>query len=171
MNHPLPVVTLRALEPEDLDSLYGIENDPECWDVGVTNVPYSRYLLHDYIAGTVGDIYTDKQLRLMIENEEKTVVGIVDLMNFDPRHLRAELGLVIQRVHRHQGYAHSVISTICRYAKEVLHLHQLYVIIPADNLSTLSIFQHAGFHQTAELNDWLFDGTGYHPAIMLQRII
>ena len=59
----LPTISLRALEPEDLDLLYHIENDDELWGVGVTNVPYSRYLLHDFISSTTGDIYTDKQIR------------------------------------------------------------------------------------------------------------
>ena len=40
-------VLLRALEPEDLDMLYQIENNRQLWDVGTTNVPYSRYALHD----------------------------------------------------------------------------------------------------------------------------
>lgn len=43
-------IRLRALEPEDLDMLYEIENDRSLWNVGATNVPYSRYTLHDYIA-------------------------------------------------------------------------------------------------------------------------
>ena len=34
---------LRAIEPEDLDLLYQIENNTELWQVGATNVPYSRY--------------------------------------------------------------------------------------------------------------------------------
>ncbi len=76
------------MEPEDLDVLYQIENDPGTWCVGVVNVPYSRYLLHDYIANATGDIYADKQVRLMIENVEGACVGMVDLVNFDPRHSR-----------------------------------------------------------------------------------
>ena len=39
-------IRLRALEPEDLDELYQIENDRRLWDVGLTNVPYSRFALH-----------------------------------------------------------------------------------------------------------------------------
>ena len=35
----LPRIRLRALEPEDLDVLYGIENDHSLWSVGATNVP------------------------------------------------------------------------------------------------------------------------------------
>ena len=35
-------IFLRALEPEDLDFLYEMENDESLWEVGSTNVPYSR---------------------------------------------------------------------------------------------------------------------------------
>ena len=55
----LTKVRLRAMEPEDLDFLYNIENDRELWNVGNTNVPYSRYVLHDYIANATNDIYSD----------------------------------------------------------------------------------------------------------------
>ena len=51
-----PEIRLRALEPEDLDLLYKIENDMKLWNVGATNVPYSRYTLHDYIATASNDI-------------------------------------------------------------------------------------------------------------------
>ena len=53
MTEQLPIIHLRALEPEDLDSLYNIENDEDLWDVGVTNVPYSRFVLSAYIATSV----------------------------------------------------------------------------------------------------------------------
>ena len=32
-------ISLRAMEPEDLDLLYTIENDTSIWNVGLTNVP------------------------------------------------------------------------------------------------------------------------------------
>ena len=50
-------IRLRAMEPEDLDTLYKIENDMALWDVGMTNVPYSRYALHNYMSGVSNDIY------------------------------------------------------------------------------------------------------------------
>ena len=65
MNTTLPYVRLRAMEPEDLESLYQIENDPELWQVGCTNVPYSRYLLRDFITHSTGDIDTEIQVWLM----------------------------------------------------------------------------------------------------------
>ena len=77
---PLPAISLRALEPEDLDLLYRIENDDALWGVGITNVPYSRFLLHEFLSSCTGDIYTDKQVRLVIENEAHQTVGLADLM-------------------------------------------------------------------------------------------
>ena len=99
------LTTLRAIEPEDLDLLYRIENDARLWNVGTSNVPYSRYVLHDYVAHVTNDIYTDRQVRMMIDNAEGQTVGIVDLVNFDPANRRAELGLVILNDCRRRGYA------------------------------------------------------------------
>ena len=84
-------IRLRAMEPEDLDVLYQIENNQKLWDVGTTNVPYSRYALQNYIVSQTNDIFADRQLRLMIENEEGQTIGIIDIINFEPQHQRAEV--------------------------------------------------------------------------------
>ena len=60
MNDGKADIILRALEPEDLDFLYSIENDPDLWDVGCTNVPYSRHILSEYILANKSDLYADK---------------------------------------------------------------------------------------------------------------
>ena len=36
-------ISLRALEPEDLELIYRLENDPDIWRWGTTTVPYSRF--------------------------------------------------------------------------------------------------------------------------------
>ena len=164
-------IHLRALEPEDLDLLYHIENDQSLWDVGTTNVPYSRYALHDYIAHASSDIYADHQVRLMVENEQGQVVGIADLSDFDPRHLRAELSIVIMKAHRRCGYASAIVSEVSRYALEVLHLHQLYVVIDQCNEASVALFRKYGWHAAATLSDWLFDGSSYRDAIVFQSIL
>lgn len=167
----LPVVRLRAMEPEDLDLLYTIENDTSIWQVGLTNVPYSRYVLHDFMSSNTGDIYTDKEVRLLIENEAKEVVGIVDLLKFDPKNQKAELGLLISSAFRGQGYAKATISLIHDYALSTLHLHQLYVVIAASNETTLALFRQHDYQQSGILQDWLYDGRTYHDAIIMQHLL
>lgn len=166
-----PTIHLRAIEPEDLDLLYRIENDPALWNVGNTNVPYSRFDLHEYIAHNRNDIYTDRQVRLMMENEQKQIVGIVDLINFVPTHLRAEVGIVVEQPFRRCGYATSALSKIAVYAKRVLHLHQLYAVIKEDNQPALCLFRHAGYKDETILHQWLFDGMNYHNALLLHLFL
>ena len=159
-------IKLRAIEPEDLDLLYHIENDVELWNVGTSNVPYSRYLLHDYVANAKNDIYTDRQVRMMVENEEGKVVGVVDLVSFDPANRRAEVGIIIMNDYRRQGYAIAVIDAIKDYALRILHLHQLYAYVDCDNNASMRLFEKAGFCVSAKIKDWLFDGVKYHDSVL-----
>ena len=164
-------VTLRAIEPEDLDLLYQIENDRKLWHVGATNVPYSRYTLHDYIATSSDDIYADRQVRLIIENAERQTVGICDIVRFEPQHLRAEAGIVIMTPYRRQGYAQAALQQLAQYALNILHLHQLYAVVASDNEAALRLFRKAGFEQETQLRDWLFDGHRYANAVIMQRFL
>ena len=188
------MIHLRAIEPEDLDLLYRIENDRTLWNVGTTNVPYSRYTLHDYLANSSDDAYADRQVRLVVElrkepglrnrdsgdcsqntgfgsYETGEVVGMVDLVNFDPKHMRAEAGIVILDECRRKGYATEALVSLCRYASETLHLHQLYAIVSHDNEAALNLFSKAGFMHGVQLREWLFDGKKYHDAWLLQRFL
>lgn len=167
----LPKVALRALEPEDLDMLYVMENDRELWDVSNTNMPYSRFALHEYLASTTGDIYTDKQLRLIITTGDDEFVGMVDLANFNPQHQRAEVGIVIAKPYRAEGYGLAALLQMLRYAHSVLHLHQLYAVVATDNEACRKLFERAGFKADAELKDWIFDGDKYHDAVLLHFFV
>lgn len=159
------------MEPEDLDFLYGIENDRELWDIGETNVPYSRYLLKDYIANTVCDIYTDKQLRLIIENCDSEAVGIIDLINFEPRHSRAEVGIVIKKEFRGKGYAKEAVQILINYARDILHLHQIYACSDVRNTVCISLFDSLGFIHSAVLRDWLSGSCRYGDAVLMQYFL
>ena len=169
-SHLSPLTSLRAIEPEDLDLLYRIENDVRLWNVGTSNVPYSRYVLHDYVANVTNDIYADRQVRMMIDNAEGQTVGIVDLVNFDPANRRAELGLIILNDFRRQGYATATLHQICDYARRILHLHQLYAYVDVHNEASLALFRKAGFSAAVRMPDWLCDGDSYHDAWLMQRL-
>ncbi|MFZ9004262.1 MAG: GNAT family N-acetyltransferase, partial [Robiginitalea sp.] len=77
-------IQLRALEPEDLEFLYALENDPDIWEVSGTVTPYSRKVLRDYLERAHRDIYEVKQLRLAICTAPQTPIGLIDLYDFDP---------------------------------------------------------------------------------------
>ncbi len=170
MKNSCPKINLRAIEPEDLDLLYRIENDRKLWNVGLSNVPYSRYTLHDYIANASDDIYVDRQVRMIVENESGETIGIVDVVNFDPKNCRAEVGLIILDAFRRQGYGCSVLEHIADYALNVLHLHQLFAFIDVQNEASLNLFRKMGYNESDIINDWLYDGKEYHNVALMQLL-
>jgi diamine N-acetyltransferase len=159
------------MEPEDLDWLYRIENDMDSWAHGVTNVPYSRYALRDFIAHSTGDIYTDGQVRMIVETAEGEPVGVADMMSFDAKNNRAEVGIIIERQYRGKGYGTQSLALLADYALRILHLHQLYAVVALDNEKSLRVFEKAGFSKSTLLRDWLYDGKQYHEAALMQKML
>lgn len=162
---------LRALEPEDLELLYTIENEVEHWDTSSTNVPYSRYALRNYLASQSNDIFQDRQVRLVIVSDAGEAVGLLDLFNFSPEHNRAELGIALLRKHRGKGYGTQAIAELVQYARDNMHLHQLSAVVAESNLPSRKLMSDAGFTKVTVLKDWLFTTEGYKNAILLQKIL
>jgi diamine N-acetyltransferase len=154
-------IYLRALEPEDLEFLYAIENDESVWEVSGTQTPYSLFLIRQYLKNAHQDIYEAKQLRLAIcNNQDFQAIGLIDLFDFDPKNRRAGVGIVIQAErNRDQGKGKEALELIIDYAFHQLQLHQLYANISADNVASLSLFTNFGFRQVGLKEQWnLVDG-------------
>ena len=103
-------ISLRALEPEDLELLYEWENNDSYWELSNTFSPFSKYTLKRYLENSHKNIYETGQLRLMIDLiDEKKTIGTIDLFDFDPFHKRAGLGILIAPdTYRRKGYASMV---------------------------------------------------------------
>lgn len=153
-------ILLRAVEPEDLDLMYLVENDSSLWQYGCSNVPYSRYALRRFIEETRNDIFQDTQLRLVMETLDGVAVGFVDLQNFDAMHDRAEVGIVVVPEAQGRGYAKEALMLLSQYAGMHLHLHLLYAVVAARNVVACRLFRCSGYEQNSLLPGWLKDGNG-----------
>lgn len=159
---------LRPIEPSDLDLLYEIENDSRMWAYSYANEPYSKQLLTEYLTSITGDIYADKQLRLVIENESKQAVGLIDLSDFEPRHRRAAVGIVVVAEFRRHGYALQSLNEIARYARDVVGIHQLYATISVKNEASIGLFSKAGYVRTGLLRHWFCRTDLYEDGVLMQ---
>ena len=162
---------LRAMEPEDADLLFDIENDSKEWWIGATMNPIGRAALQNFASGQ-HDLWRDLQLRLMIETREDNpqTVGAVDLYQLDPRNRRAGVGIVIFKEHRGKGHALNSLELLGQYAFEHLGLHQLWAEIPGTHTASLSVFEAAGFSRSGELRDWIRHGDRWVDAFCMQCI-
>lgn len=148
-------VKLRALEPDDIELLYRWENDPEIWDVSNNLTPFSKHILLKYIKSAHLDIYTVKQLRLMIVCiKTNQAVGTIDFFDFDPFHKRAGIGVLIDKDSRGNGYAAEALKLMITYAFQTLRLHQLFCNISVKNQSSFKLFSKAGFSICGTKKEW-----------------
>lgn len=164
-------IRLRAPEPEDLEAMFRFENAADVWEVSNTTGPYSRFQLKQYIEQTQNDLFADRQLRLMIENEQRRVVGIIDLCSFDPLHNRAELGIVVDKEYRRQGIGGTALSLLEEHCFRYLGIHQLFAYIAVDNLPCRRLFAVHGYKEGAVLKDWIHTfGGSYTDVLVVQKI-
>ena len=165
-------VKLRALEKKDIDTLYNWENDQEMWNISCTTAPFSRFVLEQYIESSHLDIYTNGQLRFMIETTSKTpvTVGMVDLYSFEPFHMRAGIGIMIHKGARQKGYATEALDLLIDYAFGFMHFKQLFCEVANDNLISLNLFKNRGFEITGIRKEWVRRGNRWLDAHFLQLI-
>lgn len=164
-------IYLRALEPNDLDFLYTLENDTSIWEISGTSAPYSKQVLQLYLDNAHRDIYDVRQLRLCICNNEDAVVGLVDLFDFDPKNHRAGIGIVVLTPNdRNKGIGNEAVNILMDYAFSTLNLRQLYANVVEDNLGSVHLFEKLGFIRVGIKKDWIYSNGSYKNEILFQKI-
>jgi len=157
-----PNLNLRAVEPSDIDLLLKWENDISVWKVSNTITPYSRFEIEEYVMNAKRDIFSARQLRLMVslpkEDHTSDTIGTIDLFEFDPVHLRAGVGIMIAKEFRGKGYAAEALKILVYYASGGLHLNQLYCNISSDNLVSIHLFETIGFIRCGKKKQWINAG-------------
>ncbi|MGL2963219.1 GNAT family N-acetyltransferase [Flavobacterium sp. RSB2_4_14] len=165
-------IFLRALEPEDLEFIYAIENDETIWEVSNTQTPYSKFLIHQYLENAHQDIYEAKQLRLAIcKKSTFEAIGLIDLFDFDAKNKRAGVGIIIQNeVDRNNGFGKEALGLMIQYAFQQLQLHQLFANIGTENTASIALFATFEFEKIGVKKDWNFINNSFKDEVLLQLI-
>lgn len=165
-------IYMRALEPTDLDFLYEIENDESLWEVSNTSVPFSKYILTQYLENSHRDIFDVKQLRLVIcKKDSDVIVGCIDLFDFEPKHHRVGVGVVIfSEEEKQKGFALQSIELVARYVFQHLNIRTVFANITEDNTASIQLFEKAGFTKIGVKKDWLFINRKFKNELLYQLI-
>lgn len=164
-------INLRALEPEDLDFLFQIENNEAFWEVSHTQAPFSKYLLKQYLENAHLDIFEAKQLRLVIEDQiSLKPIGMIDLFDFNPLHKRAGIGILIHPDFQKNGFASEALQLLISYSFTHLQLHQLFANITFDNSNSITLFSKHSFKKIGIKKDWILNKGIYKDEILFQLI-
>ncbi|HXB40088.1 MAG TPA: GNAT family N-acetyltransferase [Bacteroidia bacterium] len=147
-------ISLRALEPADLEILYKWENNPVIWKVSNTLAPFSKFVLEQYLVNAHEDIFTAKQIRLMISDKETKSVGTIELFDFDALNSRVGIGIMVENDSQNKGYAQDALQILMNYCFETLILKQIYCNISASNDKSIRLFKKLGFTEAGLKKNW-----------------
>jgi len=161
----------RALEPDDLSQIYLWENDLELNRVSLSKVPFSRYILEQYISQAHLDIQEAGQCRFILTDEDNMSVGCVDLFDYDAVARRAGIGIVINQESRSKGHASEAIALMKDYAFNRIGMHQLHCSIMHDNHLSIALFEKSGFERVGVRKDWCFRNGSFTDVIEFQCVL
>lgn len=163
-------LTLRTLEPTDLDFLVKLENNQDNWLISQTRVPFSRAILTQYIQ-SAQDIFITKQIRFVITNtKNNSPIGCIDLFDFDPINQRVGIGIIISPSHRQKGYATEALQLLITYCFDILLVHSIYCNILTTNKASIQLFTQQNFKLVGTKRDWINTPNGWADENLYQLI-
>jgi RimJ/RimL family protein N-acetyltransferase len=124
MNIRGKILTLRAIEEQDLELLHKWANDPVTQDgIGELHFPSSMDFHNSWFQNLKNDRLNQ---RFVVEVPDVGIIGISSIMNIDWRNRHAWHGLVLgEGNHRGKGYGIDAIMATMRYAFDELNLERL----------------------------------------------
>ena len=163
-------IFLRALDLDDINYLFSIENNEKYWSISDSQIPFSKYLLNRYLKNSDMDIYEAKQLRLVITDFKMNTIGLIDLFDIDFKNNRAGVAIIINEKMRSKGFAKEALELLIKYSKTHLSLHQLYCNILEDNTHSVNLFKSVQFKEVGLKQDWIKSDGKYKNELLFQLI-
>jgi len=156
-------IRLRPLEKDDLMFVHRLNNNANVMRYWFEE-PYEAYVeLEDLYAKHIHD----QSERRFITESEQNRVGLVELVEINHIHRRAEFQIIIDPNHQGQGFASEAAALAMDYAFSVLNLYKLYLIVDKENDKAIHIYTKLGFEVEAELKDEFFVNGEYRSVIRM----
>ena len=144
---------LRPLEREDLRFVHELDNNESVMHYWFEE-PYEAFVelcdLYDK------HIHDQSERRFIVENEHRLRVGLVELVEINHIHRRAEFQIIISPEHQGQGYAAVATRLAMDYAFTVLNLYKLFLVVDVANVRAVAVYRKLGFREEGVLHHEFF---------------
>ncbi|SLM63921.1 MULTISPECIES: spermidine N1-acetyltransferase [Dickeya] len=156
-------VRLRPLERDDLRFVHQLDNNASVMRYWFEE-PYEAFVeLRDLYDKHIHD---QSERRFIIEHSG-TRVGLVELVEINHIHRRAEFQIIIDPAHQGHGYASAATLLAMDYGFSVLNLYKLYLIVDKENKKAIHIYSKLGFEIEGELIHEFFINGEYRNTIRM----
>jgi len=154
---------LRPLEREDLYFVHQLENNASVMRYWFEE-PYETFA--ELSALYDEHIHDQRERRFVVELDgEKT--GLVELVEIDHVHRRAEFQIVIAPEYQGRGLAARATRLAMDYGFNVLNLYKLYLLVDRENDRAVRIYKKLGFKPEGELIHEFFINGSYRNVIRM----
>lgn len=149
-------LTMRALERSDLRFIHDQVNNRSVMTYWFEE-PYESFDELEELYSR--HIHDTTERRFVVENSQKQLIGLVELIEIDYIHRRAEFQIIIAPQHQGKGYARFCINKALDYSFTILNLHKIYLSVAVDNKKALYLYQQCGFLEEGHLiNEFFIEG-------------
>ena len=162
---PVPGVTLRPLERGDLHFVHVLNNNRSVMGYWFEE-PYESFVELEELYRK--HIHVQSERRFIVEDTAHERVGLVELVEIDHLHRRAEFLIMISPDQQRRGYARAATRLAINYAFRVLNLYKLYLLVDVDNASAIHVYETVGFQREGVLVDEFFADGRYHSVIRMR---
>ncbi|PKH21914.1 spermidine acetyltransferase [Enterobacterales bacterium CwR94] len=156
-------VKLRPLEREDLRFVHQLDN----------NASVMRYWFEEPYEAFVelSDLYDkhihDQSERRFVVEHNGDKAGLVELVEINHVHRRAEFQIIIDPAHQGKGLASKAAKLAMDYGFSVLNLYKLYLIVDRENEKAVHIYSKLGFETEGVLKHEFFINGAYRDTIRM----
>lgn len=146
---------LREFERSDTAALWAIMRDrftTECLGCN----PFTRQDAREWIAQFAENKEANPRQYYdfaIVHAGENRLIGWCNLRIHRPEHKRAELGYVIDRRFRRQGYGSEAALALVLYGFRSLGLHKIYALTDCANAASCRVLEKIGMAQEARLRE------------------
>ncbi|MBK9050480.1 MAG: GNAT family N-acetyltransferase [Chloroflexi bacterium] len=160
-------LTVRQLQPEDVDAMFAIYGDPEVVRWVDDGQPLSRDLCAKWIDVSQHN-YTSKGFGVsaVIEKATGTFIGCCGII-YAPGGSEPEIIYAFRPSHWGQGFASEVVPAMLAYGFDTCHLPDIYATIFPENLASARVLTKAGMSWLRD--DFNEDGTTTAVYVQVQR--
>ncbi len=153
-------IRLRPLEREDLRFVHQLDNNASVMRYWFEE-PFETFVelssLYD------AHIHDQSERRFVVDSGGERV-GLVELVEIDYVHRRAEFQIIIVPEHQGKGLAAQAARLAMDYGFSVLNLYKLYLIVDSENHKAIHIYRKLGFAVEGELRHEFFIHGQYRDA-------
>ena len=165
----LPRVSLRPLERSDLHFVHVLNNNRSVMGYWFEE-PYESFVELEELYRK--HIHDQSERRFIVEHasvddHSHERVGLVELVEIDHLHRRAEFLIMISPDFQSRGFAKAATRSAINYAFRVLNLYKLYLLVDIDNAAAIKVYEGAGFKREGVLVDEFFSDGRYRSVIRM----